>query len=108
MSLITKQEFNKLIKTDTIDTSIFLLDTLKNIYNIVENNNQLTAKQKGITNPFPSEMYGVDLVSGNNLRRGQVPESINYEVGGYNGIYDYKNLRNNYVIKYINLARLFK
>ena len=46
MSLITKQEFNKLIKTDTIDTSIFLLDTLKNIYNIVENNNQLTAKQK--------------------------------------------------------------
>lgn len=63
---------------------------------------QLTAKQKGITNPFPSEMYGVDLVSGNNLRRGQVPESINYEVGGYNGIYDYKNLRNNYVIKYIN------
>ena len=46
MSLINKQDLNKLIKTDTIDISIFLLDILKNIYNIVENNTELNPNQK--------------------------------------------------------------
>uniref|UniRef100_A0A6C0IVH5 non-specific serine/threonine protein kinase n=1 Tax=viral metagenome TaxID=1070528 RepID=A0A6C0IVH5_9ZZZZ len=59
MSLITKKDLSKLIKTDTIDVSIFLLETLKNIYNIVENNKQLTANEKllEISNIFNTICY---------------------------------------------------
>ena len=59
MSLITKHEFNKLVKTDSFDISLFLLGVIKNIYNIVENKNDLSPSQKliEISDIFTSICY---------------------------------------------------
>ena len=40
MSIITTENFNKLVKIDSIDTNLFLLYILKTIYDLVENNNE--------------------------------------------------------------------
>jgi len=46
MSIITTENFNKLVKIDSIDTNQFLLNILKTIYDLVENNNELGAGEK--------------------------------------------------------------
>lgn len=46
MSIVVQESFNNLVKTDTIDTNLFLLNILKNIYNIVENSEDLNAYDK--------------------------------------------------------------
>ena len=46
MSIITTENFNKLVKIDSIDTNLFLLNILKTIYDLVENNNELGSGEK--------------------------------------------------------------
>uniref|UniRef100_A0A6C0EIR1 Protein kinase domain-containing protein n=1 Tax=viral metagenome TaxID=1070528 RepID=A0A6C0EIR1_9ZZZZ len=46
MNIIVQEPFNNLVKTDTIDTNLFLLNILKNIYNIIENTPNLNTSDK--------------------------------------------------------------